>query len=165
MGSDPSMNWEALGAIAEAVGAFGVIATLVYLAIQIRANTAALSAQARHSISEMALQITMFRAENAEQYARLGAGEASSPADHEFQYWSHMHFMLHAEMYLHHVDLGLMPDAQWHGYVRFISSYVRSPGFAAFWAEAAPAFSDEFRAWLDQQLATGTGELEPGETP
>jgi len=33
------MNWEALGAIGEIVGAMGVIATLIYLAIQIRQNT------------------------------------------------------------------------------------------------------------------------------
>jgi hypothetical protein len=34
----PEMSWEALGAIAEAVGAAGVIVTLVYLAVQIRAG-------------------------------------------------------------------------------------------------------------------------------
>ena len=33
------MNWEAIGAIAELLSGFGVIATLVYLAIQIRQNT------------------------------------------------------------------------------------------------------------------------------
>jgi len=33
------MNWEALAAIGELVGAFGVIASLGYLAIQIRQNT------------------------------------------------------------------------------------------------------------------------------
>ncbi len=33
------MNWEALGAIAELIGGLGVIATLAYLAIQIRQNT------------------------------------------------------------------------------------------------------------------------------
>ncbi len=33
------MNWEALGAIGETLGALGVIVTLVYLAIQIRQNT------------------------------------------------------------------------------------------------------------------------------
>ena len=36
------MNWEALGAIGEIAGAIGVIATLVYLATQIRQNTAAM---------------------------------------------------------------------------------------------------------------------------
>ncbi len=33
------MNWAALGAIGETLGALGVIATLIYLAIQIRQNT------------------------------------------------------------------------------------------------------------------------------
>lgn len=33
------MNWEALGAIGEIVGAMGVVATLIYLSIQIRQNT------------------------------------------------------------------------------------------------------------------------------
>ena len=34
------MNWQAIGAIGEATGAVAVIATLIYLAIQIRQNTA-----------------------------------------------------------------------------------------------------------------------------
>ena len=33
------MNWEAIGAIAELLGAIGVVLTLIYLAIQIRQNT------------------------------------------------------------------------------------------------------------------------------
>ena len=33
------MNWEAVGAIGEVLGALGVIATLGYLAVQIRLNT------------------------------------------------------------------------------------------------------------------------------
>jgi hypothetical protein len=32
------MNWEALGSISALLGAIGVIATLIYLAIQIRQN-------------------------------------------------------------------------------------------------------------------------------
>ncbi len=32
------MNWDAIGAIAELLGAVGVIASLVYLATQIRQN-------------------------------------------------------------------------------------------------------------------------------
>lgn len=34
-----TMNWEAVGAVAELVGAIGVIASLLYLAIQVRTNT------------------------------------------------------------------------------------------------------------------------------
>ena len=33
------MNWDAVGAIAESVGALGVIVSLIYLALQVRQNT------------------------------------------------------------------------------------------------------------------------------
>ena len=36
------MNWEAIGAIGEMVSAIGVIATLGYLAVQIKQNTRAI---------------------------------------------------------------------------------------------------------------------------
>jgi hypothetical protein len=41
-----TVNWEMLGAIGEILGAFGVIATLGYLAVQLRANTRALRLEA-----------------------------------------------------------------------------------------------------------------------
>ena len=40
------MNWEAIGVIAEVVGAVAVIVSLVYLAIQVSSNTRALRATA-----------------------------------------------------------------------------------------------------------------------
>ena len=38
---DVTVSWEAIGAIGEVAGAFGVILTLIYLAIQLRQNTKA----------------------------------------------------------------------------------------------------------------------------
>ena len=46
------MNWEALGAIGELAGAIGVIATLGYLAIQIRQNTSAVQSAAAQTVHE-----------------------------------------------------------------------------------------------------------------
>ena len=47
------MNWEAIGAIAESVGAIGVIVTLVYLASQLRSNTKAIEAQMSGDMSSL----------------------------------------------------------------------------------------------------------------
>lgn len=47
-----AVNWDAIGAIAEAVGAFAVVGSLVYLAIQIRSNTKQLRFEATQSIAE-----------------------------------------------------------------------------------------------------------------
>ncbi len=41
------MNWDAIGAVAEALGAAGVIASLLYLAIQVRASTRASAVEAK----------------------------------------------------------------------------------------------------------------------
>ena len=46
------MNWEALGAISELVGALAVIATLLYIALQIRQNTKAIRGATLNAITE-----------------------------------------------------------------------------------------------------------------
>lgn len=43
------MNWDAVGAISELVGAVAVIVTLIYLALQIRQNNALLRSQSRQA--------------------------------------------------------------------------------------------------------------------
>lgn len=46
------MSWEAIGAIGEVVGAAGVIASLIYLAVQIRQNTRSVEAATYQSVAE-----------------------------------------------------------------------------------------------------------------
>ena len=45
--SDVDMNWDMFGAIAEMLGAFGVIASLLYLASQLRSNAVASAVEAK----------------------------------------------------------------------------------------------------------------------
>ena len=44
------MNWDAIAALAELTGAVGVIASLFYLAIQIRQNTRSVRASSFHAV-------------------------------------------------------------------------------------------------------------------
>jgi hypothetical protein len=46
------MNWEAIGAIGDAVGGLAVVASLVYLALQIRHNTRSVEAATYQSVAE-----------------------------------------------------------------------------------------------------------------
>ena len=56
------MNWEAIGAIGEAIGAIGVIITLGYLGFQIRQNTAQLEQNERTAIaSAVSVSATNYR--------------------------------------------------------------------------------------------------------
>jgi hypothetical protein len=45
------MNWEAIGSIAELVGGLGVVASLLYLGVQIRQNTRSLRAATYESLA------------------------------------------------------------------------------------------------------------------
>ena len=46
------MNWEAIGAVGEVVGAIAVVSTLIYLAVQIRHNNRSLAEATSASISQ-----------------------------------------------------------------------------------------------------------------
>jgi len=46
------VDWNAIGAIGEVVGATGVIATLIYLSVQIRQNTKAVRGAALDAVTE-----------------------------------------------------------------------------------------------------------------
>lgn len=142
------MNWDAISTVAEVVGAVGVIVSLIYLALQVKGNTAVVSAQSRHSLSEFALQLSMFRAQHADRWAKINEGGAPSPGDQEFLFWSHMQVLLHAETYFHHQQLGLMPETHWRGYERFIIDYIDTPGFVECWASVEDGYSEEFSRWL-----------------
>ena len=148
------MNLSDLANLGQIIAADGVIVSLIYLAVQIRGNTKVVNAQARHSISEFVLRISIFRAEHADRFAKLESGEELTDGDRQFQYWSHVQFLLHAETYFHHHELGLMPDAHWRPYARYITKYIQSPGFRDVWDDIGPSFSEDFVRWMKGCLTT-----------
>ena len=66
------MNWEAMSAIGEVVGAVGVIVSLVYLALQIRQNSNVIRSATRQSISTTQVELGLRIGESAELRAAMG---------------------------------------------------------------------------------------------
>src|SRR4249919_826455 len=118
------MNLSDLANLAQIIAAAGIVVSLIYLAVQIRANTKVASAQARHAISEFVLRISIFRAEHADRFAKLESGAELTEGDRQFRYWTHAQFLLHAETYFHHHELKLMPDGHWRPYARYMTKYM-----------------------------------------
>ena len=148
------MTLESWALIAEIVGAIAVVASLIYVGVQIRDSNRVSQANARHDISEFALQGSIFNASHADRIAEVARkhreGKDLSEAERTFRWWSHMNMMLHAEMYYHHYDLGLMPDENWQGYVRWMEIYSTSPGFLEFWKDVGLIFSRGFCDWMTE---------------
>ncbi|MGR8949741.1 MAG: hypothetical protein ACU84Q_16995 [Gammaproteobacteria bacterium] len=111
------MNWEAIAAINEAIGAAGVIITLAYLAIQLRSHNQALRIQnmqerASASSKVFALQATAETMESAIAKAWATGEELSVTEHHAIESYISM-FLLSAECDLRVFQEGLMPIEDW----------------------------------------------------
>ena len=146
------MNWDALGAIAEFIGGLGVILTLVYLSLQIRGSNRIASGHTRQAMSDFAFNISTFRAEHADRYARIASSENLTDGDKEFRYWSHMQMMVYGESHFHQFQLKLIEESNWLGLSTFLKSYVVNAGFQEFWIKEKHSFSDKYSAWIDKVL-------------
>ncbi len=64
------MNWDAIGAIGEILGAFGILDTLIYLSIQIRSNTKEVKSENVHRVTDSFNQLNILIASD-ERLAEL----------------------------------------------------------------------------------------------
>jgi len=65
------MNWEAIGAVGELVGAVAVVATLIYLAGQLRQNTNAVRSATYQAFNDSSFSWADSHIENAEIVAKI----------------------------------------------------------------------------------------------
>ena len=138
------MNWEAVGAIAELLGAIGVILSLAYLAINIRQNTRQLSLNARSMEAASAdawMQYgTAFRAnliqdpDVARLYREGMSGEPPLSDDDQVRF----HFLMLDAFTTFQTAVtrrraGLMDDETWHFQGAALALFLIAPGFYTWW--------------------------------
>ena len=147
------MNWDALAAIAESVGAVGVVATLVYLAVQIRSNTKAVRAATYDSV------VSQFRDWNAPnrtspelsaQFA-IQIEEIDKLDEQSRQHATHVFFDLLklAENLHYQYRMGMIDASLWSGWENFFHHYLGSPGMTWYWERRRDFCNPEFAEWVD----------------
>jgi hypothetical protein len=167
------MNWDAIGAIAESLGALGVIASLVYLATRIRQgreqmleNTRALQAGTYQDFQrnlDDAFNRLIVDPENRRSIRRGASdyGQLDEDDAYLFQYW--IVGVLHAyDNALYQRRVGLLHEERWQVQLSNMSVTLRQPGVAQWWnAEAYRHFSSEFVALVEKILAEEPEQTEP----
>jgi hypothetical protein len=158
------MNWEALGAVGEIVGAMGVIVSLLYLASQVRSN----SRQLRHASAQAVLDKLnglighlAFTAGAGDVWSRGLSGLDSLRDDEEIVRFSSM--LLQAfwayEEVLHYRAAGLIEDWAWTHAKAPVEHFMRTPGFQQWWALRRDWFGLEFREHIEAGMPETTGAL------
>ena len=147
------MNWDAIGAVGEIVGACGVILSLVYLAIQIRQNSNSTKSAAGQSILIMlneAANIGASSPENARIIIRGQTDFDSLTEDQKLQFalWM-ISFFRSLDLAFQNYSKGLIEESAWRGYAFQLESFMSSPSVRRVWLARRELFSDDFRTYVE----------------
>jgi hypothetical protein len=144
------MNWEAIGAIGEGLGAIGVIVTVIYVALQIRQNSAAVCGATEQNLMSQEMTLYALFAEHANVYRRGRAGLDNLDAD-ELERFTWLVAAAQSQLYSAFVQYqrGLIPESVWAAYHGDWVDYVNQPGYYAIWQDMRHIYPREFGEALD----------------
>jgi hypothetical protein len=158
------MNWEAVGAVAELLGAIGVIGSLVYLAKQIKANsdnvtqnTKALISNRDISSNESVLEIMGSQIRNPDLAALTMKGNSGSEtlSDVErYQYSMVLSSMFesHQTFYIQQRGESISPEL-WAYYSNVFDGICRSPGVRTWWEQNRERFNPSFSEYIQKKIS------------
>ena len=149
------MNWEAITAVGELVGAAAVVISLAYLAIQVRQNTRSTRAASFHAVTDSFNQLNSIVAQD-ESLARifqlrLQDIEQLDPLERiRFDF-----FILSAcrifETLFYQSRQGIGEQALWKAEEATMRSLLDNPGIRDWW-QCPFRFTPEFRGYVDKLI-------------
>ena len=150
------MNWQAIGAVGEVLGALGVIATLGYLAVQIRQNTRSLRDSAFQEIVNSVGELTMRLGTNQQSSAILRRG-LLSPDDLSEDEWFQFSMLTHSminnfQNYYWMHELGLIDDSLWASTANNLRAQMKLPGYQAWWKRNPIALTPAFTEYVEREI-------------
>lgn len=161
------MNWEALGALSELLGAAAVVLTLLYLSRQIAHQNRALETTMRDSVFRQ-LQDYNFVVMGDERLGGLfqrGVAEVNPEGFSEDDRARFIHamfgfFKIYENIYFHRLE-GSISEEAWRQNRLILFLYAERPGGRAYWERRRGAFDPRFQRMLDTALGARESSLRP----
>ena len=147
------MNWEAVSAIGQIVGAAAVVVSVIYLALQVRSNARQTRLASMRAMSEAFNQWLYGLAGNpqiGELYYRGMRDFASieGPDLPRFSALMDSLFRIYEDMYYQHVERHLDPHV-WRGFEAIMRDIIAYPGAQAWWQSRRHWFSGLFAEFIN----------------
>jgi hypothetical protein len=163
------MNWDAIGAVGEAVGAAGVIISLLYLAVQIRGDARAKRVATTHEQAVVRANILLTISGNpdlaelffrgSQNFAAINGAEVprfGALLSHAFGIWEDQYFQWCE---------GHLDPRVWHGIETSLGDFCALPGLQAWWKTRSHWFNEEFQALVRGKIAEGRAPTLYAESP
>jgi hypothetical protein len=152
--------------IAEIAGAIAIVVSVIYLGLQIRANTKVLRSQAHYNALSLAQR--PFEMAIADQgLADLIETSYASPEKLSEGQWfrcgNYLFMQFNSWEYLYYQNIdGSIPNQLWVGADAYFKELVETkPGLKRFWSEYKHAFDDPFRSYVANEFAKKTSPETP----
>lgn len=151
------MNLEQLANLGELIGGVAVVASLIYLAVQIRQNTRMVKSSTLAENTQMWTSVLLTLADKDQVPAfayGFFANDQVEPAKFtQFQLQCRA-FFASLEQQHHQYANGTLDEETYQGYARNISKTVLGfPGFRAYWDMYREDYTPLFREHLDELIA------------
>jgi hypothetical protein len=154
------VNWEAISAIGQIVGALAVVISLIYLANQVRSNASETRLAAGRSTLDLLNRFSQQTAEHAD------LAELRSRGFHDFEslegvdrvrFGSYMHAVVRSVEDVYYQQLeGHLDSRVWRGIEVVVREMNAFPGVQAWWRLHSHWFDEEFAKFINQQQQTAT---------
>ena len=152
------MNWEAISAIGQIVGAIGVVVSLIYVATEVRNSARATQLASRRSISEIFTLLSRQLAEHPDlrelYYRGLHDFESLEGAERvRFSALMGQSFRLLEATYYGQSE-GHVGERLWRGAEAALRDFSGYPGIQAWWRTRSHWFSEDFANLVNQLQRT-----------
>ena len=157
------MSWEAWAAIGQLIGAAGVIASLVFVGIQMRQSVRASKATAFQSLVSAVIAVNMKHIDNPrilEIIDRAAAGQELSEAEHRIYVLVILSSLRVAQSAHYQTQLGLLDRSKLHSFVYNLVRHLKSKTGRTVWADFEPRADATFRRFI-RSLVEQSDTYEP----
>lgn len=150
------MNWDAIGATGEVLGAVAVLVTLIYLAAQIKQNTLALKSSAAQAVHENFANWYSSTQSDPKllEISTKGMRDYSSLSEIEKSQFiaMFMAFSSHTQNAYNKWQQGTLNPELWRGWEYLSMNFFNTPGGKVFWNERGYMFADAFQSYIEDDL-------------
>jgi len=152
------MNWDAIGAIAESLGAFGVIASVLYLAYEVRSNTKTMRAEAgtRAQMEWSKFNFAWSEHKDRDAMARVLDPKQTLSGFTESERialtFTLRSFAQQVEAQFFQFEAGVLNEEVWEAHITAFAALIRFPAAAEWWQGeiTLPIYTKSFRERVAQ---------------
>jgi len=147
------MSWDAVGALAETIGALAVVISLIYLAVQVRSGTKALRTTLRDSAFHYLNEWNYVLSSDADlswvfKKGLRNPGDLNEKEITRFHHMMYSFYKVFENIYLHYLDGSIAKEA-WVDNNEILFLYSQQNGAQEYWRDRREIFNPRFRELLE----------------